>query len=160
VSKKKNIIIILLILLLIFLVSTIIFLLKSEKNSESFLPTDKKASEWSGKQQLDSPYTNTGKIAVPGFDSLVFVTDRKEQKVNFYNPSENQCLFLMTLYVDNKEYWKSGYVKPGDGYYNITLNNPLSIGIYDAYLNIQCFKEDGKALNSANVDFKLTVQEE
>ena len=100
----------------------------------------------------------TGTIA--GFDELSFVADQKQQYVNFHNPEVNDCLFLMTLYVDGEPYWQSGYVEPGKGYYTIELSDPLPVGIYKGELRIQCFKANGTELNSAKVTFELTVQEE
>ena len=59
---------------------------------------------------------------------------------------------------NNDEYWHSGYCAAGTGYYDIELNNSLAEGDYSACLNIQCFREDGTALNGANVEFNLYVR--
>ena len=45
------------------------------------------------------------------------------------------------------------------GYYNITLDDTLESGDYNAYLFVECFKEEGKALNSAKVEFNMKVVE-
>ena len=157
-KKKKCFLIIVLLFLLV-----VLLLRSCDKNSDTIkelLPFDELAQEWVGKQDLPNGAENGGRIQVPGFSTLVFNADQKSQKVNFYNPEENNCLFLMTLYVDEgREVWKSGYVQPGRGYYDIELNETLEKGEYNnAYLLINCFREDGTALNSARVEFNLTVK--
>ena len=153
--KKKRIILIILLLLLLLIGICIYF--KSTPDTPS-LPFDTNATDWNGKQDLNKPVTDIPKIAIPGITSLVFNADSTDQKVNFYNPSENDCLFLMSLYVDDTCYWESGYIEPGKGYYDISLSEAIPSGNYNAYLKVQCFKEDGTALNSANVDFNLSVE--
>lgn len=123
------------------------------------LEVDEGAVQWEGEKNRPSDQT-PGTIAIPGFDELTFVADQTQQYVNFYNPEVNDCLFLMTLYVDGEPCWQSGYVEPGKGYYTIELSDPLPVGIYKGELRIQCFKANGTELNSAKVTFELTVQEE
>lgn len=153
--KKKRIVLITLILLLLLIGICIYF--KSAPDSPS-LPFDDNASEWNGNQDLNKPATDSPKIGIPGITSLVFNADTTEQNVNFYNPSENDCLFLMSLFVDDKCYWESSYVEPGKGYYDISLSEVIPSGNYSAYLQVQCFKKDGTVLNSANVEFNLSVE--
>lgn len=101
----------------------------------------------------------TKEIIVPGFKTLVFMADTTKQDVNLYNPEDNDCLFKLTLLADEKELWKSGFIKPGDGYYNIELSEPLKAGEYSGKLQYQCYKEDGAQLNGAVVTFNLIVKE-
>ncbi len=123
------------------------------------LQVDEGAVDWEGNKG-PSQGQGSGGIAIPGFDKLIFTADQIKQQVNFHNPATNDCLFLMTLYVENEEYWQSGYVEAGKGYYNIELYKPISAGEYDAELRIQCFRSTGVELNSARVTFDLTVLEE
>lgn len=147
--------------MLLLLVFTFVFLLcnnKLKKESSNSLSVDRNAITWNGEQPLIQDSESIPAIAIPGFDSLVFKSNQKSQKVNFYNPKDNHCLFLMGLYINDKLYWQSGYVQPGDGYYDIKLEDVLRSGEYNAYLKIQCYKPDGFALNSAKVNFNLTVK--
>lgn len=153
--KKKRITVSACILLLLLIGICIWF--KFTPNNP-LLPTDNAATDWNGNQDLNNPATDIPQIAIPGITSLVFHADTTEQKVNFYNPEENDCLFLMRLCVDNTCYWESGYIEPGKGYYDITLSEPIPAGNYNAVLQVCCFQEDGTALNSANVEFDLTVE--
>lgn len=157
-KKLKNIIILILLVLLLLSCILIFFLLKNS-DSNSLLP-DVNVSDWIGSQDLEHEKKETSQIAIPGMpSSLVFRANTTEQKVNFYNPEINNCLFLLSLYVDDTCYWQSGYLEPSKCYYNIELDEPLSVGEYDAYLLTQCYRKDGTALNSAKVGFTLKVIE-
>lgn len=109
--KKSFLIICLLLLLLVGFI--IVFLFKGTGNN-ILLPKDNSAEEWNGDQKLSSGEKSDEKtIKIPGISSLVFIANQKEQKVNFYNPKENTCLFRMTLYIEESQYWQSGYIDPG-----------------------------------------------
>jgi len=156
--KRKNVILV--IMLLLFLGFTIYFLL-GHSSKKVFLSTDENAQDWEGNQKLPSgTKANDKTIKVPGISSLVFIANQRDQKVNFYNPKENTCLFRMTLYIEDKQYWQSGYVDPGKGYYDITLDDVLKIGEYDGALLVECFKNEGAALNNARIEFNLKVVDE
>lgn len=151
----------LLIITVLLLMLLICLCFRSCTNSDDIgelLPIDDIAEIWQGNQQLPGKATESGRIEIPGFKTLVFSENEKNQKVNFYNPESNNCLFQMNLFIEDKEYWESGYVSPGKGYYDIELNNTLESGEYNAYLLIDCYKQDGKKLNSAKVQFELLVQ--
>ena len=100
---------------------------------------------------------NKPAIAIPGIKEIIFTAGDRKQKVNFYNPKENDCYFQMNLYAEDKLIWKSGYVSPGNGYYNIELNRTFSTGTLQGFLLIKCYKQDGTELNSAKVKFQITV---
>lgn len=155
-KKKRRTILLIIGVLLLF--SIVIFFLCMPKSNPP-LDIDENAVSWEGNQDLDTPNQHNGQIEIPGFQSLVFTANQTEQKVNFYNPESNSCLFLLTLYVDDIELWHSGYISPGNGYYDIKLSDTLAIGNYDGSLLIQCYKEDGTTLNSAKVNFILYVEE-
>lgn len=146
-------------LLLLLLIAGGILYFCGNKPDLPFLPTDENADTWDGEQDLNHRKQDIDTIAIPGIESLVFVANQQEQKVNFYNPAENEdTLFQLTLYVNDKEYWKSGNIEPGKGYYNITLEEPLKEGEYQAYLEYKCCTLQGVPLNGAKVDFKLYVE--
>lgn len=156
--KRKHILILLLLLLLIGSAAIFLYYHQQPDNKPDNLITDESADNWQGDQELYKPQSDVPMITIPGITSLVFAPDTVNQKVNFYNPEENDCLFRMTLNVDGKEYWQSGYCAPGKGYYDIELTEPIEAGTYSAYLLVECFKEDGTRLNGANVEFDLQVR--
>lgn len=155
---KTRIKVILISLLLLLAASLVIIHHMKQETDIPPLTTDDSAEKWDGKHEEEHKKMDIPTIAIPGIDSLVFKADAMEQKVNFYNPPQNDCLFLMTLYVGNKQVWKSGYVEPEKGYYDIMLSEPIEQGEYNACLLVQCYKEDGTALNSAEVEFKLYAE--
>ena len=161
--KKKYIIIISAIVCVLLLLSGFLIFRscdKDEPNTPS-LPQDSNAVDWNGQQQLPGASGQAGKICIPGFDSLVFLAGQTKQKVNFYNPAANKDrLFLMTLFIEDSVYWKSGYCPSGSGYYDIELSEPLLEGEYSGYLKIQVFKTDGTEVNGAKVAFNLLVTSE
>ena len=159
-KRKKSFFIICLLLLL--LVGFTIFFLFGRSDGKILLPVDENAEDWNGDQRLpNGEKQDTATIKIPGFDSLTFTANQKNQKVNFKNPEENSCLFRMTLFIDNQQYWQSaGGVEPGKGYYEIELVDVLQPENYDGCLLVECFKEDGTVLNSAKVKFNVKVVEE
>lgn len=157
--KKKKCFLIIICIVVLLLIAFIFLSGRKEKTENPLLPIDELAEKWKGNQDLPSEGENK-QIDVPGFKSLVFISNQTSQKVNFYNPSENDCLFKLTLYADDKQLWESGYIQPSDGYYDIEISDLLDNGEYEGKLIYQCYKEDGTQLNSAVVSFKLTVKEQ
>lgn len=163
--KKNNkllpIVIILIIVCLSLIIGMVVITNNNKRDNDApTLPIDANADEWNGKQELPkASLGDTPAIAIPGFNELVFIADQTTQQVNFYNPEINDCLFLMSLYVEDELLWQSGYVKPGDGYYEIELSRALPEGeiFKNGCLRIQCYKLDGTTLNSAKVNFTLTT---
>ena len=157
-KAKIKVLISIIIVLLLLIGAGIYIFLNHETETPPNIQPDESAVEYAGdKATYHMPNGQKG-IAIPGIESLVFQKDTTAQKVNFFNPDGNDCLFLMTLYVDEDEYWHSGYCAAGTGYYDIELNNSLAEGDYSACLNIQCYRQDGTALNGANVEFNLYVR--
>ena len=152
------------IIIILLLVNLFLILLPANGNrgGQTNLSTDDNAERWNGEQELPkSSLSETPAIAIPGFNEMVFIANQRTQDVNFYNPEINNCLFLMSLYVDEELLWQSGYIKPGDCYYQIELNKGLeaSTNFKNGCLRIQCYKPDGTVLNSAKINFNLLVIE-
>ena len=136
-----------------------LLLWKPTPTAKDPLSLDNYAVHWKGNQYLPQAQQQDTGIAIPGFKSLIFRANQTEQKVNFYNPESNEgIVFKETLYVNDTVYWSSGYVPAGEGYYNIGLSEPIPAGDYQAYLQIDCYKETGEQLNGAKIEFELTVQ--
>lgn len=157
-SKKTNILIQWIAALLILMIFFPLRHCSSDGGTSTTLSPDNRAAEWSGNQSLPrQAWQEDSGIAIPGFNELAFYENQNDQQVNFYNPATNDCLFLMTLFVNEEQLWQSGYVAPGTGFYEIELDHSLQAGEYDCCLKIQCFRENGEELNSANVNFHLYV---
>ena len=153
----KQYIKVILICVLIFLAYLFIRYMYSHHYTSSII-TDTKSVTWSGAQELESEKIETGTIAIPGTTKLILGANRLSQKVNIYNPAENSCLMVFTLFANGKVLWKSGYCKPGDGYYEIELSKELTAGTYDGSILHECYDLNGNKLNSANVQVIIIAQ--
>lgn len=158
--KKRNIIIFILACLLIAAIIYILLNLRScsaPSNQSETITADREAIDYTGDRSTTQLTDGKAGIAISGFKSLVFHADQLNQKVNFNNPKNNNCFQVMTLLVNNQNYWKSGYIAPGKGYYSIELTKPIPKGDYTAILKVDCYRNDFTPLNSANIEFELQV---
>lgn len=80
-------------------------------------------------------------IHMPGYQGLIFKHGQLEQKSDLHNPSDNNCLFIMSLYLsDGTLIYQSDYVFPGQTLERITLLQKLEKGTYpNCKLIIECF---------------------
>ena len=113
-------------------------------------------------------------IAIPGYASLSFKAEKKEQSVEFFNPEENTCYFRMSLVLKDGDeqksendqsigeetiLWTSEYLEPGEQIKSISLDRELEEGDYPATLRYECFSlKDERQLNGSNVELTLTVR--
>lgn len=113
-------------------------------------------------------------IAIPGYASLMFKAEKKEQSVDFFNPEENTCYFHMSLVLKERDeqesenekraqeevvLWTSEYLEPGEHIKSISLDRELDEGDYPAILKYDCFAlKDERQLNGSNVELILTVR--
>lgn len=98
-------------------------------------------------------------ISIPGYDTLTFAADQKEQEVQLHNPQDNTCYFKMSLILsDGTCIWTSDLLEPGKGFEKITLDKALEAGTYsDVTLKYECYSlKDQTQLNGAEI--KLTIE--
>ena len=86
--KKKKCFLIILCIAVLLLIAFIFLSGRQGKEDKPLLPIDELAEKWKGNQDLPSSGQNK-EIDIPGFKTLVFKANQTSQKVNFYNPSEN-----------------------------------------------------------------------
>ena len=115
--------------------------------------------DWEGVKPQDTGGEVRG-IAIPGYKSITVEANKKDVKVNFQNPEGNPCYFEISLLLaDGTELYKSKMIEPGKGLYEITLNQPLEPGEYDAVVKYDTFSLEGLApMNGAEVQIKLIAQ--
>lgn len=101
-----------------------------------------------------------GSIAIPGFEALTFQAESRTQRVNFTNPPENPCVFVLTLTLeDGTALWTGQELAPGEVFTAITLSRALPAGEYGAVLRYECFStQDGTPMNGAEIQLTLVVQ--
>lgn len=100
-------------------------------------------------------------LSIPGFKELKLKANQTEQNVYFYNPTQNDCYFVVALIVDDVTYYTSERLSPGTELTNITLTQAIPAGTYErAILRYSCYdmNDSTKELNGADVIVKLEVE--
>ena len=120
---------------------------------------DEQSVEWQGEQSITNPHAKTYQGSyIPGFDTLNLVSGTKNQKVNFYNPESNSCYFKMYLFIDNHLVWQSEFVKPGRGFYDITLSREFQPCTTTGSMKIECYSIDTiKLTKTVNIKFNVEI---
>lgn len=98
-------------------------------------------------------------IAISCFTDVNFISNQTSQKVNIYNPEENECIMSFAIMLsDGTVIWESDNVYPGYGFHDIEITQTLSAGTYEARLITRCFTMDKKSeLNGSSFKFKINV---
>jgi len=80
-----------------------------------------------------------------------------DQDVYLYNPTENQCNFVISLYLsDGTLLYKSEMLRPGESIENININKKLNAGLYrNVILAYECCGDDGVILT--RVEFTIEI---
>ena len=114
---------------------------------------------WDGNNIAVARDKNEKYIAIPCFTDLSFRANQTAQKVNIYNPKENECIMNLSIVLsDETVIWESDNTLPGYGFHDIELTKPLSSGVYEARLITRCFTMDKKSeLNGSSFKFKIKV---
>ena len=97
-------------------------------------------------------------IIIPGMTGIVMKSGQLEQTVDFYNPTQNACYFVLSLYLsDDTLIYQSDFLAPGEHITEIMLNQPLQWGVYGkCRLVYECFTLDNKcALNTGEVILEI-----
>ena len=118
------------------------------------------AAAESGVEDLGQP-VSSGRIQIPGFESMTFKAGQREQAVELSNPEENACYMIMAIQLpDGSEIYRSGMIAPGAEISSIYLDQIPAAGSYPAaVLRYECFDLDGVTqLNGASVNFNLEVK--
>jgi hypothetical protein len=123
------------------------------------LELEEGAVAWEGVKTQNTGGVVPG-IAIPGYKSITVEANKKDVKVNFQNPEGNPCYFEISLILaDGTELYKSKMIEPGKGLYEITLNQPLAPGEYDAMIKYDTYSLEGLApMNGAMVQIKLIAK--
>ena len=114
------------------------------------------AVDWEGVHTQDTGGVVPG-IAIPGYKSITVDADTADVMVNFQNPAENPCYFVISLLLaDGTVLYQSKMIEPGKGLYEITLSEALAPGEYDAVVKYDTFSlSDLNPMNGAEVKIKL-----
>ena len=151
-NKSLNTLVVLL-LLLIFMIGVLIFLLLRPKPVQVFTPNGMVYEETGPVEK------NKGSISIPGYEGISLKADTEQQLIAFPNPTENNCYFQISLYLeDGTLLWQSGLVKPGQISEPIVLHQALAPGSYsNAKLKYECFTMDKNRTPLNGAEMKLTL---
>lgn len=100
--------------------------------------------------------------AIPATTGVVFESGKLEQTVNLRNPSENPCVFVISLYLgDGTKLFQTEPIYPGNTVSTVILSRELSCGHYsDAVIVYDCYSADGamKPLTRCELVIEITSQ--
>ena len=97
-------------------------------------------------------------IKIPGMTGIVMQSGQLEQTVDFHNPKENTCYFVLSLYLsDDTGIVTGGFGEGRERITEIVLNQTLQRGIYGkCRLVYECYTLDNKyALNTGEVVLEI-----
>lgn len=115
--------------------------------------------KWNGNSITVNRDKSKKYIAIPCFTDVNFIANQTSQKVNIYNPEDNECIMNFSIVLsDGTVIWESNNTHPGYGFHDIELTQTLSAGTYEARLVTRCFTMDKKSeLNGSSFKFKINV---
>ncbi|MGN0594918.1 MAG: hypothetical protein ACI4I6_07150 [Hominimerdicola sp.] len=142
-----------LIVLSVLLVIAIIIIIRSCNSTVP--PNNEQSTETSSTLDFTpfSEYKDKS-ISIPGVTGLNFKSGQLQQTVDLYNPKENNCYFVISLYLsDDTLIYKSDFLAPSETLTEITLLQALQKGTYkNCRLVYNCYALDNRAvLNSGTV---------
>ena len=90
----------------------------------------------------------------------VMKANTKEQTVSIGNPADNTCNFIIVLKLaDGTKLFESEELKPGEGLEEISIEQELETGEYQAVIEYKCYAiEDNSPLNGGSTEFQLYVK--
>ncbi len=147
-------------LMIIALVIAIILLLRSCNGGiPPDTPSEITQSTTSDKELDFTPAgDNDRRIQIPAVTGLYMRAEQLQQMVDFYNPKENNCYFVISLYLsDDTLIYKSDMIAPGEHITDITLLQELQRGIYrNCRMVYNCYSLDSKKqLNGSDVILEI-----
>lgn len=154
-KKKKQILVISIAVLIVVFILLLMFLRSCQCSKPP--PNEKETTETN---VLDFTPNNesSDSIIIPGINGMNLKSNQLEQKVDFYNPDENNCYFQISLYLsDNTLIWQSDLIKPSEHITQITLKQKLQRGLYrNCRLVYDCYTLDDKTtLNGGQVKLEI-----
>ena len=155
--KTKTIIIIILIAAAIAAAGIIWFVMNQKKGEAK--QTSAQVGEWDVDIEPEKPGEKK-QILIPGYTIMVMKANTKEQTVSIGNPADNACNFIIVLKLaDGTKLYESQELKPGEGLEEISIEQELEEGEYQAVIEYKCYAiEDNSPLNGGSAEFQLYVK--
>ncbi len=119
------------------------------------------AEDWTGIKVSEPENVPEDGIRIPGFKSITIEADKTEVSVNFQNPEQNNCYFVIRLVLKDtgETLYESKMIEPGKGLYTITLSRALAAGSYPAKLQYEPYDMTSLTrLNGAEINLELIAK--
>ena len=116
------------------------------------------AQDWDASAM--APASPVPGIQIPGYDTVYFPEGADEVPMTLYNPQDNPCYFVFTLFADGAEepLYTSDYIEPGKAVTQIQLSQRLAAGEHSLTIHIDTYALDTvEPLNNAEVQALLMV---
>ncbi|MBQ2934095.1 MAG: hypothetical protein IJE02_05755 [Clostridia bacterium] len=141
----------------------IVIVILSLRGCNGTTPNDNNnSSDTTSDKVLDfTPAEERKSIQIPAVTGIYMRAGQLNQTVDFYNPKENNCYFVISLYLsDDTLIYKSDMIAPAEYIKEITLLQELKRGIYrNCRLVYNCYSLDNKTqLNGSNVVLEINAQ--
>ena len=141
----------------------VLIVILSLKGCNGTTPRDNNnSSDTTSDKVLDfTPAEERKSIQIPAVTGIYMRAGQLNQTVDFYNPKENNCYFVISLYLsDDTLIYKSDMIAPAEHIKEITLLQELKRGIYrNCRLVYNCYSLDNKTqLNGSNVVLEINAQ--
>lgn len=148
-------------LLLGIIMAAAIFWFSQKPEEEAVSAGNTEVVDWDTElEEEDNGSTGEG-ILIPGYGKVYMEAGQNVLPMSIGNPKDNTCYFkVKVLLEDGTLLYQSGILPPGKGVKEITCEEILETGEYNATAQFECFQdEEGKiALNGADSAFTLIVQ--
>lgn len=156
-KKKTWIVIIMILVAAVIAAAGIVYYLNQKKETNTNVAAE--VVPWDTDIEESAPKTDD-EIIIPGYAKMTMKANQKEQTVSMGNPADNTCYFVIVLKLtDGTVLFESDYLKPGEGMRQITMNQELEAGTYQAVIEYKCYSiEDKSPLNGGSAEFELDVQ--
>lgn len=158
-KKKKWIIILIILVAAAVAAAGTVYYLNQKKETNTNVAAEVVPWDTDIKEE-EKTQTTEDEIIIPGYTKMTMKANQKEQAVSMGNPAANTCYFVIVLRLtDGTVLFESDYLKPGEGIRQITMNQELEAGTYEAEIDYQCYSlEDKSPLNNGTAEFTLEVQ--
>jgi len=143
----------------IVVLCVVCIILVVQQDNTVFVPLAENSDESTTPSSGTPGVTSDGSIAIPGYESIQLTADTTKQAVSMMNPAENNCIFIITLYLpDGTLLWESDEIKPGKASEPIKLTTPLASGVYEqCIVHYSCYDMDKKRTPLNNAEIKLSL---
>ena len=160
-SFKKRLPIVAVVIVAIALVLLLVFALKGcndDGNTGGYRPTLPEI-QLNGDDGYIENAPQQG-IELPATTGLVFNGGSKTQSVDFYNPSKNQCVVTVSLYLaDGTLLYESDYLRPSDVVQTIEISRELKTGLYKGALMVyNCYSMTEPYVPISRCEFPIEIR--